>query len=83
MKILAIIAAILLAAPAVAQQHQYIPTSEMLLHQSLDCEAAASNEIAGLHGQLADLTKERDALKTERDALKAKIPPDKPKDTER
>lgn len=59
---------LLFAVPAFAQQPaQYQSTSEVLLQQALKCEQIATGQYQQLSRQVADLTKERDALKVAKD----------------
>lgn len=69
-----ILASLLLASPAMAQQQQrYTPVAQTLLNQALVCENTAAAEIGQLQAQNADLTKRVADLTKERDALK--VPP--------
>lgn len=69
------LAALLIAAPAFAQQPaQYQSTPEVLLQQALKCEQIATGQYQQLTKQVAELTRERDDLK----AAATKTEPAKP-----
>lgn len=61
---------------AFAQQTQYVPLNETLLHQAEQCEMAATSQIVADKKQIADLTKQlADAkAKVTPDATKAPAP---------
>jgi hypothetical protein len=74
MRRLLVLASLLLATPAIAQQ-QYVPTDEMLLRQATSCETLANQQLQGQAKQIADLNTKLTAVTKERDDLKAAAKP--------
>lgn len=68
-----ILASLLLATPALAQQPQYTPLNVTLLHQAESCEMVASAQITAMSAQIATLTKQAETDKKQIGDLTAKV----------